>query len=132
MSLASTKSKIEIVRERSGSAAVSSSSVSMTYSPSPRLKPFTILDWATSRPVRSFTFLYRIRSGVPDSNWLKWIVLSWVAENRPTGTLTSPKLRDPDQIARAIRLFLPSPGAGSTILLHPVVTLNTWLRRRTQ
>src|ERR1039458_7556960 len=117
MSLASTKSRIEMVRDRSGSAAVNSSSVSITYSPSPRPNPFTILDWDTSRPVRSFTFLYRIRSAVPDSNWLKWIVLSWVAEYRPTGTLTSPKLRDPDQIARAIVSVLPSSGVG---VHHPV------------
>ena len=34
---------------------------------------------ATSFPVRSLTFLYRIRSEVPDSNWLKWMVLSCVA-----------------------------------------------------
>jgi hypothetical protein len=36
---------------------------------------------------------------------LKWIVWSAVAVYRPTGTLTNPKLRKPDHVARAM-LFL--------------------------
>ncbi len=53
---------------------------------------------AVSHPTR----LFRIRSEVPARNWLKWIERSSVAEYRPTGTLTRPKLSDPVQIALAI------------------------------
>src|ERR1035438_3397821 len=58
--------------------------------------------YATSSPVCSPTRLFRIRSEVPARNWLKWIDWSSVAEYRPTGTLTRPKLRDPVQTALAI------------------------------
>jgi len=93
-----------MVRERPGSTDSSSSGVTMTYSPRQvvSLHDFGILD---SSPVRSLTRFWRIRSGVPAWNWLKWIALSSVAENRPTGTLTKPKLNDPVQIALACDPF---------------------------
>src|SRR6266516_1110172 len=65
----------------------------------------------TSRPVRSLTRLYRIRSEVPAWNWLKWTVLSSVAVYTATGTLTRPNATEPVQIGRAITPpWPPRPG----------------------
>src|SRR5665213_1977357 len=119
MSSSCTKSVISMVRDRSGSAEASSSGARITKSPPPTSAPLTMRDDSTSSPVRSLTFLYRIRSEVPSSNWLKWIVLSLVAGYRPTGTLTRPKLSDPFQIVRATPLVLPRSGA----IHHPVTPI---------
>src|SRR6185437_1802179 len=64
-----------------------------------------------------------MRSEVPSSNWLKWMLLSDVAGYRPTGMFTSPKLRAPFQIVRATANKLPAQGR-STTLLQAFATLN--------
>src|SRR5271165_5120852 len=128
-----------MVRVRPGSTDSSSSGVTMTYSPPPRSYPFTTSAYSTSSPVRSLTRFCRIRSEVPDWNWLKWMVLSSVAVKSPTGTLTRPKLSDPVQIA--LGMAAPFAGGvqpvkhgarppdqdlpGSTTPLHPGSTLAT-------
>ena len=64
-----------------------------------------------------------MRSDVPSSNWLKWMLLSDVAGYRPTGMFTSPKLRAPFQIVRGTGNKLPAQG-WSTTLLQRFGTLN--------
>src|SRR5579863_5475831 len=103
-----------MVRVRPGSTDSSSSGETMTYSPPPRSYPFTTSAYSTSSPVRSLTRFWRTRSDVPAWNWLKWIALSSVAVNSPTGTLTKPKLRDPVQIALGISTPFPEGGIQST------------------
>ena len=66
-----------------------------------------------------------MRSDVPSSNWLKWMLLSDVAGYRPTGMFTSPKLRAPFQIVRGTSHKLPAQGR-STTLLQPFATLSPW------
>ena len=85
----------------------------------------TILAAGTSSPVRSLTFLYRILSDVPSSNWLKWTVLSWVAEYRPTGTFTSPKLRAPFQMVLGMADIITQVKGHPPPLIHPFVTLRS-------
>src|SRR3974390_1452633 len=63
-----------------------------------------------------------MRSDVPSSNWLKWMLLSDVAGYRPTGMFTSPKLRAPFQIVRGTYDKLPAQ-TWSTTLLQRFVTL---------
>ena len=70
-----------------------------------------------------------MRSDVPSSNWLKWMLLSDVAGYRPTGMFTSPKLRAPFQIVRGTRTKLPAQRR-STTLLQPFATLSPWSRAR--
>src|SRR3954464_3138696 len=50
-----------------------------------------------------------MRAPVLFSNWLKWTLWSRTAANAFTGTLTSPKLMDPLQIARAMTQLYPAP-----------------------
>ena len=102
-----------MVSDLPGAASFSSSRVTTTYSPPPSGKPFTMSSVATSSPVTSSTFLYRIRCDVPLCSWLKWIVWSAVAGYSPTGTFTSPKLRNPDQMERAMTLSPAKPRRGS-------------------
>src|SRR5260370_31995751 len=91
-----------MVSDRPGATSFSSSRVTTTYSPPPTSYPFTTSAVSTSSPLASSTFLYRIRCDVPLFSWWKLIVWSAVAGYRPTGTLTSPKVRKPDQMAHAI------------------------------
>ena len=91
-----------MVSDLPGAASLSSSRVTTTYSPPPSGNPLTMSWLPTSSPVTSSTFLYRIRCEVSLRSWLKWIVWSAVAGYSPTGTFTSPKLRNPDQMDRAM------------------------------
>src|SRR3954453_15150336 len=61
----------------------------------------------TSRPDFSDTFLFRTRA--PDflSSWWKWTSWSRTALYAFTGTLTNPKLIEPDQIALAMQGTYP-------------------------
>src|SRR5581483_913773 len=60
----------------------------------------------TSSSVVGSTRFWRIRAPVLLESWLKRTVLGEVALYSFTGTLTSPKLIAPDQIARAISVGL--------------------------
>ena len=61
---------------------------------------------ATSSPVDGSTRFWRIRAPVLLESWWKRTVLGEVALYSFTGTLTSPKLIAPVQIARAISQFV--------------------------
>ena len=63
---------------------------------------------STSSPVFSAIFSYRMREPVFLSSWWKWTLWSRTAEYTLTGTLTSPKLTEPDQIALAMALIYPA------------------------
>src|SRR5205085_10416556 len=58
----------------------------------------------TSSPVSAETRFWRMRAPVPSSSWLKRTSLGDTALNSFTGTLTSPKLMAPLQIALGIGL----------------------------
>src|SRR5947209_14948877 len=57
------------------------------------------------------------------SNWLKWMSSSCTAAYSFTGTLTSPKLMDPDQIARAMPSRYPANVRGMRTRLTDVLQI---------
>ena len=79
---------------------------------------------ATSSPVDGSTRFWRMRAPVLLESWWKRTVLGEVALYSLTGTLTSPKLIAPDQIARAIAEFVyrtrPVGQAMTALLPGPV------------
>src|SRR6476646_12117872 len=62
-----------------------------------------MFSFGTSSPVCSDTFRYRMRAPVVSSSWLKRTSRERVAETARTGTVTSPKLIVPGQIALGTR-----------------------------
>jgi hypothetical protein len=94
---------ISIARVDSGLSASISSFSKVTSLPFETSKPIRMSSVFTSRPVFSETFLLRTRA--PDflSSWWKCTSWSRTAEYAFTGTLTSPKLMEPDQIALAMQ-----------------------------
>src|SRR4051794_19418353 len=113
MSSSSTKSATSTVLVDAGRSSSSSARSNVTYLPFEVSKPSLIS--STLRPDFDDTFSCCTRLPLESSSW-KWTLWSLVAENAFTGTLTNPKLIDPDQIARAMPNDYPLLGVAHS---HP-------------
>src|SRR3954462_6815300 len=111
---------MSMARVAFGSRASSSSGVTITYRSGETSKPFTILSYGTSSPVSADTRFWRMRAPVPSSSWLNRTSLGETALNSFTGTLTSPKLIAPLQMALGMALVSHLSGDFRRVLVLPL------------